>query len=148
MPPGFSLPDCLSTLTLHHFQQIKAERIFAVLIPIVLQGFAAMALVSQVAQMGGKAADLPLLMRFAPSHNGHTDVEAIVLSTVDGINQPQIGSVLKVVNPALKEDHVVRVHSAVVPEFDIRYNCGSKLRLAPRNPEGTGSLANLRILLR
>jgi hypothetical protein len=102
VPPGFSLPDCLGALTLHHFQQVKAERIFAVLIPILLQGFAAMALVSQVTQMGGKTADLPLLTRFAPSHNGHTDVKSVILSTMDGINQPQICSMFEVVNPVLK----------------------------------------------
>ncbi len=102
MPPGFSQPDRLGSLTLHHFQQIKAERSFAVLIPIVLKGFAAMPLVSQVAQMGGKASNLPLLERFAPSRNGHTDVKSVILSTMDGINQPQIYSLIEVVNPVLK----------------------------------------------
>lgn len=102
MPPGFSLPDRLGAPTLHHFQQIKAERSFSVLIPIMLKGFAAMSLVSQVAQMSDKTSNLPLLARFTPSHNGHTDVKSVILSTMDGINQPQICSLIEVVNPVLK----------------------------------------------
>ena len=104
MPPGLSLLDCLGALTLHDLQQVKAERIFSVVIPIRLKGFAAMPLVSQVAQMSGKASNPPLLTRFTPSYYSHTDVKSVILSTMDGtkIKQPQICSLIEVVNPVLK----------------------------------------------